>query len=108
MNDKEFEKILSELNVRLKVKHSDFKGLYFYGSRARGKGEKYSDYDIVFIFERDVIGRKLRDEVISIVYDYEIENDIIVDIKVYPFKFIQQPITPFHQNIKTEGIFYGV
>jgi len=108
MSDRIIEEIISKLNEQLKKSYPDFKGLYFYGSRVAGKGTKDSDYDIVFLFERKKIDRSLKDEIISLVYDYELENDIIIDVRVYTFQSIQNPKTPFRLNVKTEGVFYGV
>jgi len=108
MSDQIIEKIISKLNKQLKMSFPDFKGLYFYGSRVAGKSTKDSDYDIVFLFERKKIDRSLKDEIISLVYDYELENDILIDVRVYTFQSIQNPTTPFRVNVKSEGIFYGV
>ena len=108
MSDRIIEEIINKLNMQLKKSYTDFKGLYFYGSRAAGKGAEDSDYDIVFMFERKKIDRSLKDEIINLVYDYELENDIIIDVRVYTFQSIQNPNTPFRLNVKTEGVFYGV
>ncbi len=102
------EKIINELRNHLKNEYPDFKGLYFYGSRARGEGTIDSDYDIVFLFERKKIDRSLKDEMISLVYDFELDYDIIINSRVYSFHSIQDPTTPYRFNVKTEGIFYGV
>lgn len=102
------ENIISEVNLRLNKKYPDFKGTYFYGSRAVGKSTKESDYDIVFLFERNKIDRSLKDEIIGIVYDYELEHEIIIDSKIYTFDSIENPATPYRINVKAEGVFYGI
>lgn len=106
--NKTIDKIINELRNHIKNKYAEFKGLYFYGSRARGEGTIDSDYDIVFSFDREKINRPLKDDIINIVYDYELENDILIDVRVYTFQSIQNPSTPFRVNVKSEGIFYGV
>jgi len=107
MPDRIIEEIISKLNEQLKKSYPDFKGLYFYGSRAAGKSTKDSDYDIVFLFERKKIDRSLKDEIINLVYDFELDHDIIIDSRVYSFNSIQDPTTPYRLNVKTEGVFYG-
>lgn len=106
--NKAIDKIINEQRNRLRNEYPDFKGLYFYDSRACGEGTIDSDYDIVFLFERKKIDRSLKDEMISLVYDYELENDILIDVRVYTFQSIQYPTTPFQVNVKSKGIFYGV
>lgn len=104
---KPFTTILSSISSQIKAKHSDFAGIYFFGSRAKGTATEESDYDTAFIFD-GTVDRKLKNEIISLVYDYEVENDIIIDVLVYSKQDIENPATPFRDNVKNEGIFYGV
>jgi len=102
-----FKNIIKEISAILKNSYKDFKGIYFYGSRARGDSAMHSDYDIVIIFERE-INWKFENEIINIVYDFTLNNDIIIDCKVYSEKEISNPETPLRSNVKNEGLFYGV
>lgn len=99
--------IIIELKDTLKKRYPDFKGIYFYGSMARGEGQTDSDYDLVFVFSGNV-NRKLRDEIIDIVYEYELAYGILIDVKVYSASMIENPVTPFRKNVLAEGIFYGI
>jgi predicted nucleotidyltransferase len=95
------------MSKTLKKKYNDFRGIYFYGSRARGDSNSYSDYDIVTVFER-TIDWKFENEVLNIIYDFIVDNDIIIDCKVYSVNEISNPVTPLRINIKKEGQLYGV
>jgi predicted nucleotidyltransferase len=72
MNSKDLiEKVIKELSSVLKKKYSDFRGIYFFGSRARGIYKE--DYDFVFVFDRKV-SRKFKDEIRKIIYSCELNN----------------------------------
>ena len=47
--------IIKELIEELKSKYTDFKGIYFFGSHARGEANDDSDIDLALVFEREVI-----------------------------------------------------
>lgn len=100
------EDIIRELNSVLSDKYSDFKGIYFFGSRRKNNFKTDSDYDMVFSFDRE-IDWKLRKEIIKVVYDIELKYDIFIDAKVYNIKDILEPVTPFRQAVLNEGIFYA-
>lgn len=102
---KPFTAILEAINSQIKAKHSNFAGAYFFGSRAKETATEDSDYDTAFIFDGKV-DRKLKNEIISLVYDYEVENDIVIDVLVYNKQEIENPSTPFRCNVKNEGKFY--
>ena len=105
MQDNLTEKLIEEIKTELKSKYPDFRGIYLFGSRARGDFHEDSDYDFVLIFERE-INRKFKDEVRRKIIDYEIENLIIIDSHVYNMNDIVKPITPFRENVQKEGIYY--
>ena len=100
------EELIKELNLVLKQKYSDFRGIYFFGSRFKGNYKNDSDYDMVFSFNLDVDWR-LRKEIIKIVYSFELKYDIFIDVKVHNIKDILDPLTPFRQAVLNEGVFYA-
>jgi predicted nucleotidyltransferase len=107
MNSKDLiEKVIKELSAVLKKKYSDFRGIYFFGSRARGIYKEDSDYDFVFVFDRNV-SRKFKDEIRKIIYSCELKYNINIDSHIYSHQEILEPITPFRENVKNEGVFYG-
>lgn len=106
MKDKS-EIIVNKIRLLLKQKVHSFRGLYFFGSRAKQVQQKYSDYDIAVILDEDITWQR-KDEVRNLVYDIMLEYDIIIDIHVYSVKEFINPSTPFRSSIKSEGIFYGI
>ena len=98
-------KIIEELKLELKEKYPDFKGIYLFGSHARGDFNEDSDYDLLFVFDR-VINRKFKDDLRRRIIDYEIEHSIIIDSHVYNYSDILNPVTPFRVNVKKEGVYY--
>ena len=100
----DFHKILKEINLKLKDKYPLFNGAYFFGSRIKGNYNNESDYDAAFVFDA-IIDNKLRNDVINIVYDFELANDIVIDSLVFNVDDILNPKTPFRNNVKNEGYF---
>ncbi|MBM2815529.1 MAG: transf 2 protein [Ignavibacteria bacterium] len=99
------EKIINALKDELKRDYPDFKGIYFFGSRARGDYNDDSDYDLVLVFDR-VIDWRFKDNLRRRVIDYEIDYSILIDSHIYNYQDIIEPITPFREKVKNEGIYY--
>ena len=106
MKDKS-EIIINEIITLLKNKIPSFRGLYFFGSRAKQVQQKYSDYDVAVLLDEDITWRR-KDEIRNLIYDIMLEADIIIDIHVYSANEFVNPSTPFRSAIKSEGIFYGI
>jgi predicted nucleotidyltransferase len=107
MPDALTEIIVNELKSELKEKYPDFRGIYLFGSRARGDEHKDSDYDIAIIFDRKIDWR-FDDKIMDSIINYEIKYDLLFDYHVFNFNDILEPITPFRNNVRKEGIFYAV
>ncbi|MBM2816329.1 MAG: hypothetical protein HW421_3091 [Ignavibacteria bacterium] len=105
MKDKLIEKIIDELKAELKSKYPDFRGIYLFGSRARGDYGNYSDYDLVAVFDRK-IDCKFDDEITNLSAKYDLNYDTFLDIQSYNVNDIINPITPFRLNVKNEGIYF--
>ena len=102
-----FEKIIEQINKKLKFKYKSFKGSFFYGSRVKKKESSDSDYDLVLAFDKDIDWRAKK-EIYGIISDFEVDYDILIDVHIYKLNDILDPITPYRQNVKNDGIFYGV
>jgi predicted nucleotidyltransferase len=106
LKDSKIDNIINDLSKQLKQKYPAFRGIYFFGSRTKGKFTDDSDYDIVITFDQD-IHWKFEADILNIVFDYMLEYDIIIDCHVYNHSEVLNPATPFRANVKNEGIFYG-
>jgi predicted nucleotidyltransferase len=97
--------IIGQLRDELKSLYPDFRGIYFFGSRARGDYNDYSDVDLALLFDRN-IDWPFEKEVISTICRYDIEYDIIIDSHIFDYRDLIEPKTPFRENIKAEGVYY--
>jgi|WetSurMetagenome_2_1015567.scaffolds.fasta_scaffold07190_8 predicted nucleotidyltransferase len=98
--------LIQDLINTFTLKYPDFKGVYFIGSRAKNKFNESSDYDLVFVFDRK-INSYFKDEIRSLIYSFDLKYNIVIDSKIYNFKDILDPITPFRNNVRKEGIYYA-
>lgn len=100
-------KLADELNLHLKSAFQDYMGVYFFGSRKRNDNEKYSDYDMVFVFKTKPDWRK-KSRISEMVYLKEVEHDVVIDGKYYSREEIENYQTPFLESVFHEGKFYAV
>jgi len=100
-------KVITELSEELKTKYSDFHGIYLFGSQARGEANNNSDYDIAIVFNNPSTWQ-VKNELISIIYKYMLEYDIIIEPIFMNSNDIIKPNSPLKFNILKEGIYYGV
>ena len=98
----ELENMMEEVKTDLKSNYSDFKGIYLFGSRARGDAHEDSDYDVAAIFNRD-ISNKFSDEIILRMFKFEVKYDFYLDSHVFSYDSMNNPKTPFGLNLKNEG-----
>lgn len=99
--------LLTELTDELKAKYQNYKGLYFFGSRASHTHCPESDLDLVITFDR-IIDKKFKDEIRDFIYEFDLKYNVVIDSHIYNYDDINKPITPFRQSVKTGGIYYGV
>jgi uncharacterized protein len=105
MDKQIINKIIKEISMELKSKYDDFRGIYLFGSYSRNTNHDDSDCDIAILFDKK-INWDFKDEIRGIVFEYELNYDIIFDVHIFNLKDIIEPITPLGENIKNEGIFY--
>ena len=107
MADAKIEKIIAEISGTLKADYVDFKGIFFFGSRTRGDYRSDSDYDLLFLFERE-ISWKFREEIRHRIYEYEDKYNVALDPKIINEQEFEMNRMPFIQNIIRDGSYYGV
>lgn len=105
MIDNKTKEIINKILGILKQKYPDFRGIYLFGSRARGNFHSDSDYDLAIIFNRKVES-EIKREISGIIAIIMMEYEVIIDNPVLNYQDILNPITPLRENIKNEGIFY--
>lgn len=101
------EEITGELARELVRVFPDYRGVYFYGSRARGEERSGSDYDMVFLFEHKPDWRE-KQRARDIIYAKELEYEIVIDSHFYAREEIENSSTPFRETVRDEGFFYAV
>lgn len=100
---KRTKNIIKKLNNKLTHCFADFKGIYFYGSRAKNTHSEDSDIDIVAIFDK--IDREKRMEIWGIVGQIESEYNAFIDL--HPMTKEELELNPFYyEQVVGNGIFY--
>jgi len=97
--------LIDELNKELKSKYPDYKGIYLHGSRLNGTANEDSDYDMVFVFDRDV-DWKFKKEISDILYEIELKYEILIDARIYSYNEVETPATFFKETVRQEGRFF--
>lgn len=99
------KKALLELEKRLSQKFPDSE-IVLYGSKARGDSNEESDIDVL-ILTRQKVDSRIRDEIVGLAYDIELDNDVVFGLLIESKEFWNSPLAkamPIHWNIDGEGI----
>ncbi|MCL5992488.1 MAG: nucleotidyltransferase domain-containing protein [Bacteroidetes bacterium] len=107
MIDEKVNRIIKELVEDLKSKYSDFKGIYLFGSHARGEATEESDIDLAIIFDKD-INWLFKDEISNYIWLKMVNYIIPIDSFTLSLKDIYFPKTPLRENIHNQGVYYGI
>jgi predicted nucleotidyltransferase len=105
MNLAKILEIIKELNNKLKAGYPDFKGVYLYGSVAKGNFSEDSDIDIVALFEEINYEKEL--EIYGITGDLEYKYNVFFDIQPMTSQELEK--NPFYfEEVTQKGMFYAV
>ncbi|MFQ3548446.1 MAG: nucleotidyltransferase domain-containing protein [Armatimonadota bacterium] len=80
--------------------------IILYGSAARCKREKYSDYDILIITQKQLSFNEER-KLISEIYDIQLEKEVVFSININSSDFWYSPKmskSPYKMNVISDGI----
>ena len=104
LNEKEFNAV-SKLKFELL---NSFPGaeLVLFGSRARGDFVDFSDIDILILVDKEV-DHELKDKIIEIAYDIELEFNIVFGLVIEnkkSWRSSKYSVMPLFQNIEREGV----
>ena len=100
---------MSNLDAILKLKKAlsdkygaNFSRLLVFGSVARGDDTAESDVDVM-VEMRIPVDWKLKEDIISIAYDVELDTGVMFETfaRQIPFK---GPMTPFEENLDRDGV----
>jgi len=102
MNDP--KNILKEIKKIIREKEPSAK-IYIYGSRAKGKANRESDWDLLILLNKDKITPEIEKEITYPLYDLEFETGEVISPVVYSEKEwnTKYKITPFYHNVMREG-----
>jgi predicted nucleotidyltransferase len=80
--------------------------IILYGSFARGDNRKDSDMDIIILLEKDQVSREDEKKVKYPLYDIEFDSGQVISPLVFSRKDweTRHKVTPFYQNVISEGI----
>ena len=90
------------------VKHYDPNAkIYLYGSRAKGKAHRDSDWDVLILLSSDFITPEIERRITSPLYDLEFDTGEVISPSVYTQKdwHKKHSVTPFYKNVMREGKF---
>jgi predicted nucleotidyltransferase len=100
-----------ESNAISKLKYELLKSfpeveLVLFGSKVRGDFVDYSDIDILILVDKEV-DNELKDLIIEIVYDIELEFNIVFGLVIEnkkSWRSLKYSVMPLFQNIEREGV----
>jgi predicted nucleotidyltransferase len=84
----------------------DIREIILFGSRAAGTDREDSDYDVLIILNRDYDWR-YRHNIISAIYELELEHDVFIDAKIISTQELHHTIKgkhPLYADAIREGI----
>jgi predicted nucleotidyltransferase len=108
MDIKEKLSLIRTLKTLLK-KHlgNNIKEVILFGSQVNGTSHNYSDYDVLIVLNSDY-DWKYRDKITDIVYDMELDYDILIDkhlLSLNEIKYSLKGKEPIYKNAIKNGLY---
>lgn len=107
MDNSKIKILIDEIKNVIQNNYNGFSGIYLFGSRYNNSWNDDSDVDVLLAFDRDLTWQE-KSEIKSDIYDIELKYDYLIDAKIYPKSEIDDPITPFREQVKNNSVFYAV
>ena len=106
MQDNLTNKIINEIKNEMKEKYPDFRGIYLFGSSAKGDFNEDSDYDLAII-TNGTVNFTVKQNIRNTIYEYMLLYDIIIDNPIISNDDLLNPQSYLIEKIKSEGVYYG-
>ena len=99
------EQILKKI-IRVVNKTAPDSEVYLYGSQARGKAKRFSDWDLLILLKSRDISFDFETRFMDEFYEIEIETGEVISPLIYTKRDWTEnhSVTPLFENIQTEGI----
>ncbi|MBI4759360.1 MAG: nucleotidyltransferase domain-containing protein [Chloroflexi bacterium] len=96
---------LAELKQALARLYGErFRGLYLYGSYARGTANENSDVDVVIALEDEVQPMKESSRLSALLSDICLRYDVLIAAYPVPEIWLRERESPLFENIRREGV----
>jgi len=97
--------ILHELAAALRARYGDrYRGLWVYGSEARGEACPDSDVDLLLILRDAHRPTREIDRIADILADFNLRYGVLLSVLPVDEKTLQTAEGPFWRNVRREGI----
>lgn len=101
----DINKIIESVKQKIALEFKNFKGIYLYGSCAKGNYTEDSDIDIIILFSRKIDYEENK-KIAGIIGLIEYENDVFIDYHPYTMqKLRKNPV--FLSEVVEKGVYYG-
>lgn len=103
--DGRLRQILKAFRGELARIHGErLRGVYLFGSRARGDADEDSDIDVAVVLEGQVVPRRERERASGLTSVLSLENDIVISCVYLSRERYERGEGPLVRNIRAEGV----
>lgn len=98
------EKILQELSALLRERYGGrYRGLWLYGSQARGDAHSESDIDVLLVLADAAQPTREIDRIADVLADFNLRYGVLLSVLPVAEKTLKSAEGPFWRNVRREG-----